>query len=59
MSSSHATKSRRRYRYCVTRTDRLDGARAWRVSAHDLEQLMVDIALPLSWAEQRATLGFS
>jgi site-specific DNA recombinase len=40
MSPSHATKSRRRYRYYVTRSDQLDGSRAWRVSAHDLEQLV-------------------
>jgi hypothetical protein len=40
MSPTHANKSRRRYRYYVTRSDRLDGARAWRVSAHDLEQLV-------------------
>ena len=39
MSPSHATKSKRRYRYYVTRSDQLEGARAWRVSAHDLEQL--------------------
>lgn len=40
MSPSHATKSRRRYRYYATRSDQLDGTRAWRVSAHDLEQLV-------------------
>jgi site-specific DNA recombinase len=40
MTPSHATKSNRRYRYYVTRTDQLDGSRAWRVSAHDLEQLV-------------------
>jgi site-specific DNA recombinase len=40
MSPSHATRSRRRYRYYVTRSDQLDGSRAWRVSAHDLEQLV-------------------
>jgi site-specific DNA recombinase len=40
MTPSHATKSRRRYRYYVTRSDQLDGTRAWRVSAHDLEQLV-------------------
>ena len=39
MTPSHATKARRRYRYYVTRPDQLDGTRAWRVSAHDLEQL--------------------
>jgi len=40
MSPSHATKSRKRYRYYVTRPDQVDGTRAWRVSAHDLEQLV-------------------
>lgn len=40
MSPSHANKNRRRYRYYVTRSDQLDGSRAWRVSAHDLEQLV-------------------
>jgi DNA invertase Pin-like site-specific DNA recombinase len=40
MSPSHTTKSRRRYRYYITHSDQLDGARAWRVSAHDLEQLI-------------------
>ena len=40
MTPSHATKSRRRYRYYVTRPDQLEGTRAWRVSAHDLEQLV-------------------
>jgi DNA invertase Pin-like site-specific DNA recombinase len=40
MSPSHTTKSRRRYRYYITRSDQIDGARAWRVSAHDLEQLV-------------------
>ena len=40
MTPSHASKSRRRYRYYVTRPDLLDGTRAWRVSAHDLEQLV-------------------
>jgi hypothetical protein len=40
MSPSHANKNRKRYRYYVTRPDQLNGARAWRVSAHDLEQLI-------------------
>ncbi|WP_207912124.1 hypothetical protein [Parafrankia sp. BMG5.11] len=40
MTPSHATKSRRRYRYYITRPDQLDGTRAWRVSAHDLEELV-------------------
>ena len=40
MTPSHTSKSRRRYRYYVTRPDHVDGTRAWRVSAHDLEQLV-------------------
>jgi len=40
MTPSHGTKRGKRYRYYVTRTDQLDGSRAWRVSAHDLEQLV-------------------
>jgi DNA invertase Pin-like site-specific DNA recombinase len=46
MTPSHATrpspagKHGRRYRYYVTRPDQLDGTPAWRVSAHDLEQLV-------------------
>jgi DNA invertase Pin-like site-specific DNA recombinase len=40
MSPSHANKNRKRFRYYVTRSDQLDGTRAWRVSAYDLEQLV-------------------
>ncbi len=40
MTPSHATKRGRRYRYYVTRSDQLDDAPAWRVSAHDLERLV-------------------
>jgi hypothetical protein len=40
MSPVHATKAKRRYRYYVTRQDALDGARAWRVPAYDLEALV-------------------
>lgn len=39
MTPSHATKCGRRYRYHVTRSDQLDDAPAWRVSADDLERL--------------------
>ena len=42
MTPSHATKPGKRYRYYVTRTDQLDDAPAWRVSAHDLERLVCD-----------------
>ena len=42
MTPSHATKPGRRYRYYVTRPDLLDGTPAWRVSAHDLEQLVCE-----------------
>ena len=40
MSPNHATKPGVRYRYYNTRSDQLDGTPAWRVSAHDLEQLV-------------------
>ncbi|MGQ0589815.1 MAG: recombinase family protein [Sphingosinicella sp.] len=40
MSPSHAAKNGRRYRYYVTRSDELNGSRAWRVSAHDFEMLV-------------------
>ncbi len=40
MTPSHATKPGKRYRYYVTRSDQLDDAPAWRVSAHDLERLV-------------------
>nr|WP_246606292.1 recombinase family protein [Sphingobium xanthum] len=42
MTSSHATKPGKRYRYYVTRPDLIDGAPAWRVNAHDLERLVID-----------------
>ncbi|HVR90217.1 MAG TPA: recombinase family protein [Novosphingobium sp.] len=40
MTTNHACKPGVRYRYYNTRTDLLDGTPAWRVSAHDLEQLV-------------------
>jgi site-specific DNA recombinase len=40
MTPSHASRPNRRYRYYVTRPDQIDGMPAWRVSAHDLEQLV-------------------
>jgi site-specific DNA recombinase len=42
MTPSHATRPGRRYRYYVTRPDMLGGSPAWRVSAHDLEQLVCE-----------------
>jgi site-specific DNA recombinase len=42
MTPSHATKPGKRYRYYVTRSDQLDDAPAWRVSAHDLERLVCE-----------------
>ncbi len=42
MTPSHATKPGKRYRYYVTRSDRLGETPAWRVSAHDLERLVCD-----------------
>ncbi|MCW2349118.1 recombinase family protein [Sphingobium sp. B12D2B] len=41
MTSSHATKPGKRYRYYVTRPDLIDGTPAWRVGAHDLEKLIL------------------
>jgi len=40
MTPSHASRPNKRYRYYVTRPDQVDGAPAWRVPAHDLEQLV-------------------
>jgi DNA invertase Pin-like site-specific DNA recombinase len=40
MTPSHATRPNKRYRYYVTRPDEVDGSPAWRVPAHDLEQLV-------------------
>ncbi|WP_423140730.1 recombinase family protein [Parablastomonas sp. CN1-191] len=40
MSPSHTNKLGVRYRYYATRSDQLDGEPAWRVSAHDLEELV-------------------
>ena len=42
MTPSRATKPGKRYRYYVTRSDMIDDAPAWRVSAHDLERLVCD-----------------
>ncbi|MXO69439.1 recombinase family protein [Altererythrobacter marinus] len=55
MGPSHATKNRKRYRYYVTRLDELGGTRAWRVSAHDLEQ-MVCAAIAGKLADQQFVL---
>jgi len=40
MTPSHDSRPNKRYRYYVTRPDQVDGAPAWRVPAHDLEQLV-------------------
>ena len=40
MTPSHASRPNKRYRYYITRPDQVDGAPAWRVPAHDLEQLV-------------------
>lgn len=40
MTPNHATKPGKRYRYYVTRADQLDSGPAWRVAAHDVEQLV-------------------
>ncbi len=42
MTPTHATKPGRRYRYYITRPDQLDETPAWRVSAHDLENLVCE-----------------
>ncbi len=42
MTPSHAQRGRKRYRYYVTRPNEVDGTRAWRVNAHDLERLVCD-----------------
>ena len=40
MTPSHASKAKaKRYRYYITRTDKTDTAPAWRINAHDIEQL--------------------
>jgi DNA invertase Pin-like site-specific DNA recombinase len=44
MSPSHAVKGSRRYRYYVTHSTALvaEGPAAWRIAAHDIENLVVD-----------------
>jgi site-specific DNA recombinase len=42
MSVSHASKGTRRYRYYVTHPDHARDKQAWRVPAHDLEQIVID-----------------
>ena len=41
MTASHTVKGHVRYRYYNTRPELADGSPAWRVSAHDLEQLVI------------------
>jgi site-specific DNA recombinase len=41
MSASHANKGTRRYRYYVTLQDHARDKPAWRVPAHDLEQIVI------------------
>jgi site-specific DNA recombinase len=41
MSVSHANKGTRRYRYYVTHPDHARDKQAWRVPAHDLEQIVI------------------
>lgn len=55
MTSSHATKPGKRYRYYVTRPDLVEGSPAWRVNAHDLEQLVVE-RLAAHLADQQAII---
>jgi len=42
MTPSHGTKSGKRYRYYITRPDKLGDTPAWRVSAYDLENLVCE-----------------
>ena len=42
MTPNHSLKGKVRYRYYVTRPELIDGAEAWRVSAHDLEALVCE-----------------
>ena len=42
MTPSHSVKGKVRYRYYITRPDLVDDTQAWRVSAHDLEQLVCE-----------------
>lgn len=52
MTPSHTSKGNRRFRYYVTRPDEVEGARAWRVNAHDLERIVcAELAALLSNAQ--------
>ncbi len=42
MTPSHGSKSGKRYRYYITRPDKLRDTPAWRVSAYDLENLVCE-----------------
>ena len=42
MNPNHSLKGKVRYRYYITRPELIDGAEAWRVSAHDLEGLVCE-----------------
>ena len=42
MTPNHSLKGKVRYRYYITRPELIDGAEAWRVSAHDLEALVCE-----------------
>ena len=42
MTPSHAQRGKRRYRYYVTRPEEMDGSKACRVNAHDLERLVCE-----------------
>jgi site-specific DNA recombinase len=40
MTPSHTSIRNRRFRYYVTRPDKIEGTPAWRVNAHDLERIV-------------------
>ncbi len=57
MTPSHTSKGNRRFRYYVTRPDEVEGTRAWRVNAHDLERIVcAELAALLSDAQTICSL---
>ena len=43
MTPSHAQRGKQRYRYYVTRPEEMDGSKACRVNAHDIERLVCEL----------------
>ncbi|MDB5680263.1 MAG: hypothetical protein JWO16_68 [Sphingomonas bacterium] len=58
MSPAHARKGTRRYRYYVTRPERLGQQPAWRVPAKEVEQLVIS-QMAAHFADQRAIYRFA